>query len=162
MDNWWFGSMASNVASALILFLASLFLATAVAVTVKQQYDKTSSSIQYEQNKLNERLRTDITIDMVKYDNVTNTIWIYVKNTGTAKIDGADVDVYVNKERILRDLGNMTIEIQSDTLQMNNSLWDAKEVIKISVFNSVLASNAVHEVTVITATDVKDTYEFSV
>lgn len=154
--------MAGNVASALILFIASMFLATAVAVTVKTQYDKTTVSMQLEQARLNDELRTDISIDIVKYSEDTNITNIYVKNTGSNEVDANDIDVYLNKERVPRNDSNRTITLLTDTMKFNNSLWNPKEVIQITIYNWSLATNTVHEVSVVTAVDVKDTYEFSI
>ncbi|MEM4260449.1 MAG: hypothetical protein QXG00_04390 [Candidatus Woesearchaeota archaeon] len=154
--------MAGNVASALILFIASMFLATAVAVTVKTQYDKTTVSMKLEQARLNDELRTDITIDVVKYDSTLNTTDVYVKNTGNKEIDVNDIDVYINKERVPRNESNRTITILSDTMKFNNTLWDPKEVIQISIYNWSLNTDKLHELSIVTAVDVKDTYEFSI
>ncbi|RJQ18098.1 hypothetical protein C4573_00040 [Candidatus Woesearchaeota archaeon] len=152
----------ANVASMLILLIAALSITTGVVLSLKDYYDKTTSAVTLEQTRLSEQLKTDITIEVVDFDNLTNTTYAYVKNSGAQRLDVAKVDIYLDDVRIPRNETNRTIAVIPDTEVLNNETWDTKEVALITVFNFTLASNVIHEVSVTTQYGVKDTLEFSI
>ena len=151
-----------NVASALILVIAAMTITTGVVVSFKDYYDKTTSSVALTQAKVTQELKTDIAIEIVSFDNTTNTTKIYVKNSGNEKLDIDKVDIYINKNYIPRNSTNRSIEILEDTNIIDDTLWDPKEQVLIQIFNYSLSTTQLHEVTVTTQYGVKDLEEFSV
>ena len=151
-----------NVASALILLIAVMTLSTAVVLSLKDYYDKTTTSVSLVQAELTKELRTDITIDVVHLDNTSNTLSVYIKNSGSQKLDPAQLDVYLDKIYIPRNDSNRTVTILADTEMTNNTIWDPKEQVQIQIFNYSLATNTLHEITVTTQYGVKNSYEFTV
>lgn len=151
-----------NVASALILFISSITIATGVVLSFQDYYDSTTSSVSLVQAAITQEMKTDIAIEVVDYDNDSNTTKVYVKNSGNQKLDIDKVDVYMDKIYIPRNDTNRSISILTDTNVVDDTLWDPKEQILIEVYNYGLTSTVVHELTVTTQFNVQDTYEFTV
>lgn len=69
----------SNVASALILVIAAMTLTTGVVMSFKDYFDRTKSSVALAQAEITKEIKTSIKIDVIKFENSTNTTKIYVK-----------------------------------------------------------------------------------
>ncbi len=151
-----------NVASAIILLIAAMTVTTGVVVSFKDYFDKTKSSVALTQAMVTQELKTDIKIDVINFDNTTNTTKVYVKNSGNQKLDASKVDIYINKIYIPRNATNRTAEILPDTEVVSDTLWDPKEQLLIQIYNFSLTNTQVHELTVTTQFDGKDTEEFTV
>ena len=151
-----------NVASALILIIASMSIATGVVVSLKDHFDSATSSVALVQAEATKEIKTSVNIDIVKFDNITNTTNVFVKNSGNQKLDIDKVDVYMDKMYIPRNGTNRTIGILADTSVIDDSIWDPKEVIYIYVYNFSLSTSQVHEIKVTTQYDGNDIYEFTV
>lgn len=152
----------SNVASALILVIAAMTLTTGVVMSFKDYFDRTKSSVALAQAEITKEIKTSIKIDVIKFENSTNTTKIYVKNSGNQKLDIDKVDVYINKVYIPRNAQNRTIEILSDTVVIDDTNWDPKEQVLIQVFNFSLSKTQINELIITTQFNGKDFEEFTV
>lgn len=150
-----------EIASSLILFISVLILTTGVVVALKQHFDETSNVINEEQKKVIDELKTDITIDLINYRSDDNETDVYVKNTGSTTLDINKIDIYVNNDRIPRNIVNRSIDILSDTEVKNIGYWDNSELIKITV-KGYLEALETHVIDIVCENGVKDTYEFTV
>ena len=151
----------SGVVSQLIMFIAVLFVATGLVIVFKGFMDSTTSSIVIQQNRVSDQLETDITIEVIDYDNTTATTTVYAKNTGKTKLKIDLVDIYIDEERFPRNDSNRTITVLSDTEIINLGIWDPKEVIKIQAFRN-LTTDKSYDVTILTQNGIKDSDEFSI
>lgn len=151
----------SELASSLIMFITVLSLTAGVVVAMKQQVDSTSHSMVAEQKRVSNELRTSINIDSVFYSSATSEVIIYVKNTGTSKLDISKIDVFVNNDWIPRSDSNRSIEILADTNTINPDFWDQTEIVKL-VIQTTLSSGETHKLKIATEFGVGQEYEFSI
>jgi len=152
---------ASTVTTHMIMFIAVLGIASGLLVTIKSYTDRAQGTIKIKSDDYDQRIRTDITIDMVSHDNETNLTWIYVRNTGHTTMKLSDIDVYIDGWRFPRDASNRTIEVTSDTDNVNIGLWDAKEQLLIKA-DLWLNNTVTHETIVVTPYGVRDSESFSI
>jgi len=150
----------SNVASNLIMFIGVLVVSTALVGIFNNYVDKTSDALIKQQDTITNQLRTSIEIEVINYDNNTNTTTADVENTGSTILKISDVDVFIDGTRIPRNTTNRTIEVLSDTDTVNVGKWDPKESIKIAI-NKSLAENLTYKLIVTTAYSGLDMEEFS-
>ncbi len=150
----------STAAAQTILFIAVIILSTGLVMVYKNVVDTTASSLQFQGNLLSDKVKTDITITNVYYNNNTDTIVIDVKNLGKTKLDLDLIDVFIDSERIPRQTSNRTIEVLSDTEIVNPGIWDPKEDIEIKVFK-ILNQSISHTVKVTTQYGISDIDSFS-
>ena len=150
----------STAAAQTILFIAVIILSTGLVMVYKNVVDTTASSLQFQSNLLSNKVKTDITITNVYYNNNTDTIVIDVKNLGKTKLDLDLIDVFIDSERIPRQTSNRTIEVLSDTEIVNPGIWDPKEDIEIKVFK-ILNQSISHTVKVTTQYGISDIDSFS-
>lgn len=152
----------SNMATQVIMFVSVLVIATALVIFFNNYSNETMDTANIQRQELSEKIKTDVTIDVLSYDNSTNphTIIAYVKNTGLIPINLDVIDVYINKERIPRDNNNRTIEIISDTDTINVGQWDSKELILVTVFKNVTQLQT-HTFDLILENGKRDSGEFS-
>jgi len=95
--------MSGVSASHLIIFVASIVVAAGVAGTLVTQVDRVSTSITDQSEGIEEQIDTDIRIisDTGEpgsiYDSGSNTLTLYVKNTGETDLhtERDDVDVLI-------------------------------------------------------------------
>jgi archaellum component FlaF (FlaF/FlaG flagellin family) len=150
----------STVTTHVILFVAAIGIATGLLFGIKNFSDNAESTFKMKSDDYSNKIKTSIQIEVVHYDNVTNTTSIYVKNTGQTMLKPEQIDVYIDGVRLSRNDGNRTIEIMSDTDSINAGIFDPKEEILILVPGS-LDVNKTHEVIITTQYETKDTEVFS-
>jgi archaellum component FlaF (FlaF/FlaG flagellin family) len=151
-----------DIASALIMVIAAMSIATGVVVSFKGHFDRTTSAVTLTQAEVTSQMRTAVAIEVVRFDNTSNTVYAYVKNTGNERLDPDRIDMYVDKVYIPRNLTNRTVTIIPDTAIVDDTVWDPKEEVEIQVFNYVLTTTHTHELTITTQYGVKDTYTFTI
>lgn len=119
-----FGTLAANI----IVFIAVLMLASGLIVVMNAYVQDTQESLTEQKTRLVNELRTQISIQTLAYDNVT--LDVYVKNEGTTNLQLNTLDLYLDGNRISRD--DTTVAIEPDTLTGGPTLWNPREVIKVS------------------------------
>lgn len=149
----------SGIISTMIMFIAVVSLALTVIGAFKTISDDTSSSMLIQSNTIKNTMRTDITIENIDYDNVTDITTINVRNTGSTVLDIDQVDVYLDGLFTPRNVSNRTIEVISSTEVKNPGLWDPNELIQIEVFKALATGD--YGVAVSTQYSVKDETIFS-
>ncbi len=150
----------SLVVTHVILFIAVLGIATGLLVAIKNYADETEAVFNEKADKHNQMIATSINIDVVRYSNVTNTTFVYVRNTGSTVMDPARVDLYIDGIYISRN-SNRSVEILTDTEVANTGKWDPREMLLIKA-NMTLDPSVTHEVTVVTPYSIQDKEGFSV
>jgi len=107
-------------------------------------------------------MRTSIVIDMLNYDNSTNphTLSAYVRNTGRTIISLDTIDVYLDKDRIPRNISNRTVDVLSDTDTINVGKWDPKEIVLIQIFRNI-SQGLTHSFDIMLENGISDKEEFS-
>lgn len=140
---------ASTVVTHMILFIAVLGIATGLLVGLKTFSDNAESSFKTQSDAFQNQIKTSIAIELVHYNNETETTKVYVKNTGETKHRLGEIDVYLNGERIPRNETNRTIGVLSDTERTEEGVWNKKEKILIEIYDA-LQEEETHEVIVTT------------
>jgi len=153
--------MASTAITHVILFIAVLGIASGLLVAIKNYSDKTEGTFKEKSDDYNKIIKTNIKIEVIHYNNVSNVTSIYVRNTGKTNMYTKDMDVYIDGLRAPRNDTNRTIEILTDTEVTNPGVWDPKEQILIKV-NRTLNKDIGHEVIVTTPYTVRDSDSFSI
>ncbi|MFW6231199.1 MAG: hypothetical protein ACOC32_04220, partial [Nanoarchaeota archaeon] len=148
----------SGLASQIIMFIAVITVASGLVIVFNTSISETSSSIEAKTDTLALTMKTDVTIDMISYDDATNTTYVYIKNTGKTTLTTNNTDIYLNGFRVERNISKRTIEVLSDTDTINPGSWDPKEQVLIKVMERLNSSTS-HKVTITTEYDVKDTEE---
>jgi len=151
-----FGSIASQI----IMFIAIIILSTSLVFMYRSVIEDAANSMNEQSKQLSNKLKTDIEIVSVSYNNVTEVITAYVKNVGKTKLDVDMVDVFVDHERIYRNTQNRTITVLSDTEIQNPGIWDPNEDVEIKVFKT-LNTNVTHTFQITTQYAVSDADIFS-
>jgi len=134
-----------TVAAQTIMFIAIVTISTGLVVVYRDVLDDSSASMRLQGQVISNKLKTDIEIISVDYDNVTEETTVYVKNTGKTKLDPEKVDVFVDKTRIPRNSNNRTIDVLADTEIHNIGIWDPNEDVEIIV-DMVLNESISHTV----------------
>lgn len=122
--------MASVSISHLVIFIASLLVASAVAGTLVTGVDRISESVGDRSIETSETIRTDIEIisdtgsDAVVQD---DTIVALVKNTGSTSLDPdpRQLDVLLNGQYVPRQ--NVTVEPVTD------DTWNGGDVVEVRI-----------------------------
>jgi archaellum component FlaF (FlaF/FlaG flagellin family) len=152
---------SSTVITHVILFIAVLSIASGLLIAIKNYADEAEGTFNEKSNEYQNQIKTNLDIDVVDYNNVTNTTTIYVRNTGRTILKPSTMDVYIDGIRIPRNASNRTIGVTSDTDSVNSGNWDPKEILQICVF-MYLNSSITHEVIVSTPYAVRETETFSI
>jgi archaellum component FlaG (FlaF/FlaG flagellin family) len=151
----------SDLATQIIMFIAVITVATGLVIAFNSSVTEASNSMKVKTDSLSLTMRTDVTIDMVSYEEASNTTFVYVRNTGKTMLTTNQTDVYLNGFRIPRNESHRTIEVLEDTDNLNIDIWDPTEQILIKIF-SELNDTTTHEITVTTEYNTKDTEQFSI
>lgn len=149
------------MASQVIMFIAVVTVTSFLVVAFNGYISETSSSITMKNDYLVNQIKSDISIDVVSHNAVSDTTFVYVKNTGKISLKLDDTDIYFNGLRVPRNDTNRTIEILSDTDTINTGIWDPKEEVLIKVYQSLSGTES-HKVIVAAQYDIKDLEEFSI
>ncbi len=152
---------ASTIIAHIILFIAVLGIASGLVVVIKNYADQTEGVFKDKSNDYDQIIKTSIKIEVISYQNQTDTTWIYVSNTGQTSMKPSEVDVYIDGFRFPRNDTNRSIQVLSDTNTVNKGLWDPKEQILIKAYRH-LDDTSTHEVVVTTPYSVRDKDTFSV
>lgn len=152
---------SSTVMTHVILFIAVLGIASGLLITIKNYADQTEGTFKQKSDDYNQIVKTSIKIEVISYNNNSNTTWIYIRNTGQTEMKPAQIDIYIDGVRFPRDNGNRTIEILSDTDLVNIGIWNPKEQLLIKAFK-YLNNTITHEVIVTTPYSVSDSETFSI
>lgn len=131
---------ASAVASQVIMFIAVLGITTGLVVVFNDYVDKTTSSANMKMVAYSMRLKTDVTITSVSYQDLNpDEITLYVLNTGKTPLKVNQTDVYL-EGFIPRNNGNRTLTLEPSTDNIDVGIWNEKEVLKIVVFKDLSSS----------------------
>ncbi|NQZ84573.1 MAG: hypothetical protein HRU03_02545 [Nanoarchaeales archaeon] len=87
-----------GVASTLIMFIAIIGVTTGMVMSFQNYFIQTKTVLDSQQKQTNQKLKTFITITNVFYDDSSDNLRIYVKNTGSISIDTGFVDVFVDND----------------------------------------------------------------
>lgn len=127
--------MASVSVSHLILFIASMVIAASVAGVFTTSVEDLSQAIDDRGVQVSDNVRTSIDIisdsgsDNI-YDDTENTTTVYVKNTGSQRLNpvASQIDVLVDGE--FRTGDQLTITVLGDG---DPDRWDRNDVIEIVI-----------------------------
>lgn len=151
--------MASVSVSHLILFIASLLVAASVAGVLTDEVGRLSQAINDQGLDASRDVRTDIEIISDSgspgsvYDSGDDTITLYVKNTGSQRLEANSegLDVLVNG--VYQTDLNVTL-IDDDT-------WDTNSVVRVRINLDSDLSSGDHRVTIIVNGD-EEVFEFNI
>lgn len=135
----------------LVFFLASMLVASTLAGVFIATTDSISDGIVEKENSISKRLKTDINIINDPNHVPNDPLTIYVKNTGSTKLNKTDVNILVN--------GTLQDSV-TKTVVDGGPIWEQNEVLKIEVNKNLPAGD--HWIKVIVGNDVQDTFEFSI
>ena len=151
-----FGTIAAQT----IMFISIIIVATGLVFVYNSIMDDTSNSLRVQGELISNRIKTDLEIVSSSYDNDSQTVNVYVKNTGKTKLDIEKVDVFLDEKRIPRNDANRSIEVLPDTEIRNTGIWDPSEDIAIQIQRS-LNDTSKHSVQVTTQYAISDIDSFS-
>ena len=147
--------MASVSITHLILFIASLLVAASVAGVLTQEVGRVSEAINDQGLDASKEVRTDIEVISDSgagglYDTSTDNITLYVKNTGTERLEGSpeEFDIVVDGE--YQPNVNVTV--------VDGSSWNPNNVVRLRIYHPTLP-NGDHRVKVIVDGD-EEVFEF--
>ncbi len=134
----------------LVFFLASMLVASTLAGVFIATTDSISDGIVEKEDSISKKLKTQIDIINDPNHVPNDPLVIYVKNTGSTKLNKTDVNILIN--------GTLQ-ETSTKTVIEGGHVWEPNGVLKIEV-NTNLPSGD-HWIKVIVGNDVQDTFEFS-
>lgn len=148
--------MASVSITHLILFIASLLVAASVAGVLTDEVGRLSEAINDRGVDASESVRTNIEIisdsgSANVYDAGTGNVTLYVKNTGSQRLDAASdgLDVLVDGEY----QANLNVTV------VDAETWDTNDVARVRIYYPDLPSGD-HRVKVIVDGD-EEVFEFN-
>jgi len=150
--------MASVSATHMILFIASMLVAASVAGVLTDQVSNLSQAINQQGLDASKDVRTDIEIISDSgssniYDNTTANITLYVKNTGSQRLEpnANALDVLVDGK----------YEASLNVTVIGDSVWDPNDVAEVVIDLPSQLSGGGHRVKVIANGD-EEVFEFRV
>jgi archaellum component FlaG (FlaF/FlaG flagellin family) len=148
-----------EVASQLIVFIAVITIATSVALMMSSESEKTSDAIQSQNKNMIDVIKTEIKITSINYNVIPDpdVTTIYIRNTGSTRINPRNTDVFIDGYRY--GYNSRTTSIEPDTLVGSELSWDPTEVLKITISQNL--TSGIHNVRVITGNGVYDEDTFS-
>ncbi|MBD3203348.1 hypothetical protein GF327_03580 [Candidatus Woesearchaeota archaeon] len=152
---------ASTVTTHLIIFIAVMGMVTTAVIMSKSFLDSTITSISVQQKRISDKMESDITIEVINFDNTTNITSVYIRNTGRTKIEPSKMDIYLDSERIPRSKNNRTIHVITDTDSVNAGTFDPGEELLITT-NVSVEKHETHTIIVTTEQGIKDEEVFSI
>jgi archaellum component FlaG (FlaF/FlaG flagellin family) len=154
----------STIIANLIIFIAVMGMAGATVFVFKSMVDESQGAVVEEKDRTVSVMRTSFVITSAAYvDNSapnTDTIYVYVKNTGREQFDPDDLDLYIDDLRIPRNATNRTVQVTPDTDTANIGTWDEAEEVEFNIYINYTVP-ATHTVAVYTPTGVKADSTFS-
>lgn len=133
--------MPGSSVSHLIFFVASILVATSVVAVIVATVDSYTEGIEDEGYYLSNKLKTNIEIlndpARMPYNDTTDTLIIYVKNTGMRRITMNTTVVLI--DGLVRDITDMTI--------LNGTAWSPGDIVQLTVDTNL--ANGDHRVKVI-------------
>jgi len=150
-----FGTLSTNI----IMFIAVISMTTGFIGIFKMYVDESASSMQIQSKVIANNIKTDITFQVVSFDNMTESTTATILNTGKTKLDIDYVDVYVDSLMVPRNDGNRTIQISPTTEIENPGIWDPREVLEVVVYKNL--TKGTHSIKIATEYGVVDTYSYS-
>jgi archaellum component FlaG (FlaF/FlaG flagellin family) len=136
--------MASSLIARVIFFIATVFLSIIIVFSFITMVDKNDVAMKTQQNFLEQKLKTEITIESFAYNDDIDQIILYVRNIGKTSINPVHVDVYIDNDRVDTS-SDFSINITEDTNNLNERLWDPQEIVRI-VINQTISTNEAHTV----------------
>lgn len=140
----------SVTATHLILFIATITIATGIVGIVSETTDMLKLGMQKKSLSAMETIETDIKILHVDPSSYT---LIYVLNSGSTIIDSNSIAVFLDDVWV-----DFTFGIVDRSTNIDNSLWDPEEV---ALLNTTAVSSGKHKVKVVVQKGISDEYLFN-
>ncbi|MGM5483708.1 MAG: hypothetical protein ACQER9_02200 [Nanobdellota archaeon] len=121
----------SDLAAQVIMIFIFIIMISTLFVSYRGFTENMSDDNSYVLNKLNEKVHTHLKIKNLNYDNVSEISYITLKNTGSTSLNVSLIDIFVNGEKIDRDLITRNIFNQTQ----NTLKWDPSEALNLSFSN---------------------------
>ena len=141
-----------TVAAQIIFFIAVIMIASAFILSMNEQMQQNTQSLRIQNERMSEQILSDISIMSITYNETTELLTIYVRNSGRTKLDFALTDVFINGLRVPRT--QRVIQMEPDTIVGNPLLWDPSEVLRIQTTQSL--SNTIHTIRVVAENEASD------
>jgi archaellum component FlaF (FlaF/FlaG flagellin family) len=148
-----------SVASQAIIFIAVISASAFLVMAFQAHLTDSTSTMAARQKAITLQMQSEIFIESVYYNDTASQILIYAKNTGRTQMYPSDISTYINNLWVRNT--SRTIEILTDTNNVNTAVWDPKEVILITV-NDTLTPQTTHTAMIRTSYTVSNEYEFTV
>lgn len=146
--------MSSEVGSSLVMFIAAIALAGVVAAGLSQTVGSMALEVDDRGQAMADAISTDLAIvndpENVPYDSGTNTLTIYVKNTGSRKLVEEELTLLVDGQHETFDARNLD----------GKDAWPEGTVLEANV--TVDLSNGDHRVRALYTPNIADEIEFRV
>lgn len=124
-----FGSIVSQV----VLFMSVMIVIIVLSVVYKTYVTTTNNSLEVQHERVVDRIDTDFEIMEASYDGSNERLTVYLRNSGTLKLEPDETDIFIGRERISRDDPAKEMALFDETNIVNPGLWDPGEVLLLNV-----------------------------
>ncbi len=138
--------------SHLVFFLASMVVASTLAGVFITSTDTISNAIRSREDSLSERMKSDISIINDPNNMPNDPLTVYVKNTGSTRMNMTDVKILVN--------GTLQQTSSIQLVDSDDNYWSPTDVIKVEVDINLPAGD--HWLKVVASHQSEDTLEFTI
>jgi len=149
--------MSDAGASHIIFFVASMVLATLVVGAISINVQSVADATRGSGTMLSKQIKTDITIISDSTMIPTNGSYrvFYAKNTGKAKLDINQIDVFLDGQYITDS--SLILKV----LDTGETIWREGEVLEVNIANSEISIGD-HSLRIVTETGILDTMDFRI
>ncbi len=109
---------AGDAISALIMFIAVVGISVALVVGIQNFAIDSQTSMNVQNDVVNNQLRTAIEITNMKYNSTEQKVYVYVKNIGETRLLTGDFDLYIDDDYVY----NYSVFYANDTSTQLNVL----------------------------------------
>ena len=111
--------------------MSIMIVVVILSVVYKNYVSTTNISLETQQENIVDKMDTSFQIVNGTYDSTNGLILIYMKNTGSLKMDPNQIDIYSDTGRLERDSTNKEINIVENMVNSNH--WDPGELVLVNI-----------------------------
>jgi archaellum component FlaF (FlaF/FlaG flagellin family) len=134
-----------NIVSQVILFMSIMITLVVVSLVFKSYVTNTNLSLQMQHDNIVNKLETSFSIINVTYDEINEEVSVFLKNTGSIKMNPSEIDLFIANQRLSRN--EINVEIFESTNLINPLHWDPGEILIIKT-NMQINANSLFRVSV--------------
>ncbi|MEM4755934.1 MAG: hypothetical protein QW594_02265 [Candidatus Woesearchaeota archaeon] len=126
----------SSIVGQVMVVFTMIGLLALVIVTYRSSVLESNLILELQEQRIRQRLDTNIQIMNATYNATLMQTLIYAKNTGATSLLPDELELYLDNQRIPRSPSNRTFTLQQDNI-INPLHWDQKETLAIVLFGQL-------------------------